>query len=155
MKSKPRGLFVASGLAFAAGLVVAGAGLAQTAMAPVKALGGGQVLEHLNAAPDVDRQSLPDGGFGRAYRQQPPLIPHKVDSYQITPTDNACMRCHDWPGNIAVKAPKVSETHYVDRQGTRLDKIAGTRYFCQQCHVPQADARPLVENTFKNATEVK
>lgn len=121
----------------------------------LQGLGGGEVLSQINAAPDVERQSFSDGGFGRAYRQQPPLIPHKVDGYQITPTNNACMNCHDWPGNTKVKAPKVSETHYVDRQGVRLDKIAGTRYFCRQCHVPQADAKPLVGNTFENAAEVK
>lgn len=49
----------------------------------------------------------------------------------------------------------MSETHYVDREGARLDKIAGTRYFCLSCHVPQADAQPLVNNTFLNATQVK
>ncbi len=143
-------------VALGAGLVVAGVGIAQDKGGKsLEGLGGGATLNQINAAPDVDRQSYADGGFGRAYRQQPPLIPHKVDGYQVTPTDNACMNCHDWPGNNKFKAPKVSETHYVDRQGVRLDKIAGTRYFCQQCHVPQADAKPLVGNSFQNATEVK
>jgi cytochrome c-type protein NapB len=143
-------------MALGAGLVVAGVGVAQDKGGKsLEGLGGGATLNQINAAPDVDRQSYADGGFGRAYRQQPPLIPHKVDGYQVTPTDNACMNCHDWPGNNKFKAPKVSETHYVDRQGVRLDKIAGTRYFCQQCHVPQADAKPLVGNSFQNATEVK
>lgn len=142
-------------LAVVAAIIVVGTGFAQDASVQVKSLGGGQTLNQLNVAPDVERQSTPDGGFGRAYRQQPPLIPHQVDRYQISPTNNACMNCHDWPGNIEAKAPKVSETHYVDRQGARLDKIAGTRYFCQQCHVPQADARPLVGNNFQNSTQVK
>lgn len=141
-------------LALAAGVAIAGVGIAQEAV-KLEALGGGRTLTETNAAPDVERQRYSDGGFGRAYRQQPPLIPHKIDGYQVTTTNNACMNCHDWPGHVDAKAPKVSETHYVDRQGVRLDKIAGTRYFCQQCHVPQADARPLVENTFKNAVEVK
>lgn len=145
-------LVMASMAAFA---VVAGVSLAQDAGGGLKALGGGQVLDRLNAPPEIDKQRVTDGGFGRAYRQQPPLIPHRIDGYQVTATNNACMNCHDWPANIQAKAPKVSETHYVDRQGVRLDRIAGTRYFCQQCHVPQEDARPLVDNTFKNATEVK
>ncbi|MCP5266776.1 MAG: nitrate reductase cytochrome c-type subunit [Burkholderiaceae bacterium] len=123
--------------------------------AELKSLGGGPTLEQTNPAPEVVKQSVPAGGFGRAYRQQPPLIPHKVDGYQVTATNNRCMECHDWPGHVKAKAPKVSETHYVDRQGARLDRIAGTRYFCQQCHVPQADARPLVGNTFLNAIEAK
>ena len=41
------------------------------------------------------------------------------------------------------------------REGNRLDKISGTRFFCTQCHVPQVDAKPLVTNTFQNASEVK
>lgn len=112
-------------------------------------------LNQLDQPPETFRQSTPAEGFARAYRQQPPLIPHKVDAYQITTDNNACMNCHDWPGNTRVHAPKISETHYVDRQGVRLDKVAGTRYFCRQCHVPQDDAKPLVGNTFENATQVK
>ncbi len=155
MKTSKKKMLLCCGLALLTGMAVVGAGFAQNAASQVKSLGGGKVLDQLNKAPDVNRQSTPDGGFGRSYRQQPPLIPHKVERYQITATNNACMRCHDWPGNIEAKAPKVSETHYVDRQGARLDKIAGTRYFCQQCHVPQVDAKPLVGNDFKNSVEVK
>ena len=120
----------------------------------VKALRAAPVNQ-ADVAPDLYKQSTPADGFGRAYRQQPPLIPHKIDGYQISTDNNACMTCHDWPGNTRVKAPKISETHYVDRQGARLDKVAGTRYFCTQCHVPQADAKPLVGNSFENATQVK
>jgi len=127
--------------------------LAQEAK-PVKALREAPLTE-MSAPPDVTKQSVPASGFERAYRQQPPLIPHKIDGYQITTQNNACMGCHDWPGNTRVNAPKISETHYVDRQGVRLDKVAGTRYFCQQCHVPQADAKPLVGNIFQNATQAK
>ncbi len=112
-------------------------------------------LNQVDTAPDIYKQSTPGEGFGHAYRQQPPLIPHKIDGYQVSTSNNACMNCHDWPGHIEAKAPKVSETHYVDREGVRLDKVAGTRYFCQQCHVPQVDAKPLVNNTFQNATQAK
>ena len=103
-------------------------------------------------APDLYKQSTPADGFGRSYRQQPPLIPHKTEGYQVSTDNTACMTCHDWPGNTRVHAPKISETHYVDRQGARLDKVAGHRYFCPQCHVPKADARPLVGNRLENAT---
>ena len=126
---------------------------AQEARAP-KALREAPLTE-TSTAPDFGKQSVPAGGFDRAYRQQPPLIPHKIDGYQISSENNACMGCHDWPGNTRVNAPKISETHYVDRQGVRLDKIAGTRYFSQHCHVPQSDVKPLVGNTFQNATDVK
>lgn len=112
-------------------------------------------LTETDPAPEVLKQSVPAGGFGRAYRQQPPMIPHKIEGYQITTDNNACMSCHDWPGNMRVNALKISETHYVDRQGVRLDKVAGTRYFCMQCHVPQNDAKPLVGNVFQNSTQAK
>lgn len=138
------------------GLIVMGGGYAQDSSVSVQGLAGGEEkLPQLNAAPQNTKQSTPARGFGRSYRQQPPLIPHKVSNYQITTSNNACMGCHDWPGHVEAKAPKVSETHYVDRQGARLDQIAGTRYFCMQCHVPQQDAEPLVENTFENAAEIK
>jgi nitrate reductase (cytochrome), electron transfer subunit len=127
---------------------------AQEPTRPLKTLREEPMTE-LGSAPEVTRQSTPAEGFGRAYRQQPPLIPHKVDAYQITLDNNQCMTCHDWPGNTRVQAPKISETHYVDREGARLDKVAGTRYFCTQCHVPQADAKPLVGNAFQNATQAK
>jgi len=142
-------------VAAASGFLIVAGGMAQESGQPLRALGGEKVLDDINAAPDVEKQSVPSGGFARAYRQQPPLVPHRVDTYQISTTNNACMSCHDWPGHIEAKAPKVSETHYVDREGARLDKIAGTRYFCLSCHVPQADAQPLVNNTFLNATQVK
>lgn len=92
--------------------------------------------------------------FGRAYRQQPPLIPHKIDKYQINLKVNQCLRCHDWPFNVDEGAPKVSETHYLDRKGVALDEVSGSRWFCTQCHVPQAQARSLIDNEFKSVYEL-
>lgn len=91
------------------------------------------------------------GRYDRAYRQQPPLVPHQTDKYEVDLKVNQCLRCHDWPNNVKENAPKVSETHYVDRQGKRLDQISSTRWFCTQCHVPQSDAKPLVDNVFRSA----
>lgn len=91
------------------------------------------------------------GRYDRAYRQQPPLVPHATEKYEVDLKVNQCLRCHDWPNNVRENAPKISETHYVDRQGKRLDQISSTRWFCTQCHVPQSDAKPLVENAFRNA----
>ena len=64
------------------------------------------------------------------------------------------MRCHDWPGNVDAGAPKISETHYISRDAVALDHVARTRWFCTQCHVTQANAKPLVKNVFQNATQV-
>jgi cytochrome c-type protein NapB len=153
MKTRTHALHLIAAAALLAGIGLAGSGLAQEARA-FKSLREANLTE-LSPAPDVLKQSTPAEGFSRAYRQQPPLIPHKTDGYQITTENNQCMSCHDWPGNTRVNAPKISETHYVDRQGVRLDKVSGTRYFCTQCHVPQADTKPLVGNSFQNATQAK
>ncbi|HRK23612.1 MAG TPA: nitrate reductase cytochrome c-type subunit [Beijerinckiaceae bacterium] len=152
MKHKADVLNVIAAAALLLGISVAGTGLAQDSR--TKALREANLTD-TTPAPDILKQSTPAEGFSRAYRQQPPLIPHKVDTYQVTAENNQCMSCHDWPGNTRVNAPKISETHYVDRQGVRLDKVAGTRYFCMQCHVPQADTKPLVGNSFQNATQIK
>lgn len=146
------------GAALAAGLSLVALALTTPGWTqePIKTLRGRYSVEDTAPAPEVMRQQMPsDGMFNRAYRQQPPLIPHRIDNYQVTKDFNQCMTCHDWPANLKAGAPKVSETHYNDREGNRLDKISGTRYFCPQCHVPQADAKPLITNTFRNATEVR
>lgn len=117
----------------------------------LKSLRGDQGVTDADKAPVVN--NVREGTrYDRAYRQQPPLIPHAIDKYEIDLKVNQCLRCHDWPNNVKENAPKVSETHYVDRQGKRLDQIASTRWFCNQCHVPQTDAKPLVENQFRDAT---
>ena len=36
----------------------------------------------------------------------------------------------------------------MNRDGNFLAEISPRRYFCNQCHVTQVDAEPLVENTF-------
>lgn len=106
------------------------------------------------AAPEAARQNV-SGRFERAYRQQPPLIPHQIDRYQIDLKANQCLGCHDWSTAAKNGAPTLSMTHYLDRNGQQTDTVAGTRWFCNQCHVPQADAKDLVENTFKPSSTVK
>ena len=143
-------------LAVAGALAVLGPAPAALAQSDdVTSLRGGTELPETGVAPDVRRQNTDSGRFSRAYRQQPPLIPHKIDAYEIDLKVNQCMRCHDWPYNVEEGAPKISETHYIDRDGVALDKVARTRWFCNQCHVPQVNARPLVDNTFRSAIEVE
>ena len=146
-------------VAFALCLGAAGVFLANAAVAQdgrPTSLRGNLGLESLNPPPAVEKQDVPANRvFGRAYPQQPPLIPHVIDGYKLTKDFNQCLTCHEQPANAKMGAPKVSETHYSDREGKRLDKVSSARYFCTQCHVPQDDAKPLVNNTFRNATEVK
>lgn len=83
------------------------------------------------------------------YVNQPPMIPHSVDGYQVTPTSNRCLQCHGVESYRTTGAPRVSPTHFMDSDGNVLSNVAPRRYFCLQCHVPQADVAPIVENTFE------
>ena len=94
-----------------------------------------------------------EGRMQRNYRQQPPLIPHSIQQYQIDLRTNQCLACHDWTKAGERNAPTLSMTHYLDRDGRESDQIAGTRYFCSQCHVPQADVPALVENVFQPSSD--
>ena len=85
----------------------------------------------------------------RDYVQQPPLIPHTTKGYKINMKFNKCLTCHSWANYQKAGATKVSQTHFTDRDGEAMSNIAPRRYFCNQCHVPQADAKPLVENSFQ------
>ncbi|MFA7607471.1 MAG: nitrate reductase cytochrome c-type subunit [Rhodocyclaceae bacterium] len=111
------------------------------------------------AAPELEPghfRVMPDGPpIQRDYLQQPPLVPHKVDGYEISVNFNKCMDCHSWTRYRAAGATKVSLTHFKDRESNELSNISPRRYFCLQCHVPQTDARPLVENRFQPATGIR
>ena len=119
----------------------------------VKSLRGGTALTDEAKAADLNKQ-FTGKRFERNYRQQPPLVPHKIDKYQIDIKANQCIGCHDWPQNTAAGAPKISETHYIGRDGTHLNHVSTARWFCTQCHVPQAEAVELVPNTFKSAADL-
>lgn len=92
-------------------------------------------------------------GIPRNYDKQPPLIPHSVMGYEITQNFNKCMDCHSKDRAKETGARKVGDSHYLTREGAQLGNISPRRYFCMQCHVPQFDAKPLVENTFKPAAK--
>jgi cytochrome c-type protein NapB len=85
----------------------------------------------------------------RNYDAQPPIIPHRVDGYQVDKSFNKCLDCHARAKTAFSQAIPVSPTHYKDRSGKVLDQVSTRRYFCLQCHVPQETARPLVGNSFK------
>ena len=91
----------------------------------------------------ADRDPIP-----RDYLQQPPLIPHKTEGYVINLRSNKCLTCHSWANYKASGATKVSQTHFTDRDGNVLSNVSPRRYFCTQCHVPQVDVKPLVDNTY-------
>ncbi len=137
-------------LVLLAGTLVAAAALGQEP----RSLRGDSAVDEPDTAPSVFRQET-GGPMERAYRQQPPLIPHRIAGYEIDLKVNKCLSCHDWPNNVREGAPKISETHYKGRDGVMLDHVARNRWFCTQCHVPQANAPSLVGNTFRNANELR
>lgn len=102
-------------------------------------------------APGGFKQERDHGPADRDFVQQPPLVPHTIQGYQITANYNKCMDCHAWQKTKTSGATKVSVTHFRTREGQELDNISPRRYFCTQCHVPQTDAKPLVDNTFQRA----
>ena len=98
----------------------------------------------------------------RAYADIPPQIPHDVEDYlPITTEDNQCLDCHELPklvGKTVKGKSPMPRDHYVDLR-TSSDEmkkdIVGARYNCTQCHVPQANAKPLVENQFEPVPVVR
>jgi cytochrome c-type protein NapB len=90
----------------------------------------------------------------RNYPMQPPTIPHKIDNYRVDLNSNKCLSCHSRRRTEESQAVMISVTHYMDRDGNFLAEVSPRRYFCEQCHVAQTDARPLVDNTFKDVDEL-
>lgn len=87
----------------------------------------------------------------RNFDLQPPVIPHRVDGYQIDKNFNKCLDCHAREKTAFSLAVPVSATHYIDRTGKTLDRVSTRRYFCLQCHVAQEAAAPFVGNSFRGA----
>lgn len=136
------------------------AALASQLLAPLPGISADGGLATLRGAPiqaaeteanDPFKGSKDQAPIPRDYVQQPPLIPHKIDGYNVTKNFNKCMDCHAWNRYKESGATKVSLTHFKTRDGQELSNISPRRYFCMQCHVPQADAKPLVANTFQRA----
>lgn len=90
----------------------------------------------------------------RNYAMQPPVIPHRVDGYQVDKNFNKCMDCHARGRTDVSQAIPVSITHYMDRDGNVLGQVSTRRYFCMQCHVAQDNVRPIVNNTFQDVDTV-
>ncbi|NRG18188.1 nitrate reductase cytochrome c-type subunit [Rhizobiales bacterium] len=129
-----------------AGTVVLFAALAFSQEAP-RLTGPDPAMENV-PAPPLARPITDDRRKARNYPEQPPVIPHSIEGYQLTLNTNRCLECHRREFVEASGAPMISVTHFMDRDFQVLADVAPRRYFCLQCHVPQTDARPLVENEF-------
>jgi len=97
------------------------------------------------------KQVSKKGGFERSYKQQPPMVPHSIEKDKINLKSNTCLKCHSKATAKKEKAPVVGDSHFLNRDGKKQEKISSRRYFCDQCHAPQVDASPLVKNDFAGA----
>lgn len=136
--------------AFAGGVLVFGCGAiyAQSAPQIVPRLTGEASPMTNDPAPPLGRPVTDDKRVMRNYPEQPPVIPHSIDNYQLTLRTNRCLDCHRRQYTEASGAPMISITHFMDRDGQVLADVTPRRYFCTECHVQQTDAAPLVPNTF-------
>ena len=105
-------------------------------------------------AEPLERYVTDDVRQMRAYPEQPPIIPHSIEGYQLSVNANRCMPCHKREHVQGSGAPMISITHYMTREGQMLADVSPRRYFCTQCHVPQADTAPLVRNTFTDMADM-
>lgn len=90
----------------------------------------------------------------RNYPEQPPIIPHAIDGYQINLGGNKCLSCHSRQQTAATGAPMPSITHFMDRDLQVLSDISPRRYFCTQCHVTQTTKQPPIGNTFIDGADL-
>lgn len=136
------------------GLLLVGilAGNAMAQFAP-ELRGPDSPMENVEADP-IPQWVTDDVRQMRAYPEQPPVIPHSIQGYQLSVNTNRCMSCHNREFTQGSGAPMISITHFMNREGQMLADVSPRRYFCTACHVPQADVAPLVENNFIDMIEL-
>ena len=115
----------------------------------VDAMRGPTPILEATKPPRLSNAVNDDNRMPRNYAQQPPVIPHRVDGYQVDKNFNKCLDCHARAKTDFSLAVPVSSTHYVGRDGKVLAQVSTRRYFCLQCHVAQEAAKPLVGNSFQ------
>jgi len=115
----------------------------------VDAMRGPTPIPNATQPPRLSNAVNDDVRLPRNFAQQPPVIPHRVDGYQIDKNFNKCLDCHARGKTDFSLAVPVSSTHYMNREGKVLAQVSTRRYFCLQCHVAQEPAKPLVGNSFQ------
>jgi cytochrome c-type protein NapB len=117
--------------------------------ASIESLRGDNALSSESVAPEKHQVEAVQGGIPRSYKEQPPMIPHDIEKYDISLRENGCLKCHSDATYQQEHAKRTPDSHYLDRDGKKLSKISMRRYFCTQCHAPQVSGAPLVENVFQ------
>lgn len=113
-------------------------------------------------APEVKTYAEKVPGVGqphlieRTFVGQPPVIPHAIDKYvPLTMEENACLDCHITDELRGQKVPKIGQSHF-SKTAKRKDgspAVEMSRFQCDSCHVPQVDAKPLVDSLFVGVTK--
>ncbi|UZE20098.1 nitrate reductase cytochrome c-type subunit [Pseudomonas sp. B21-054] len=114
---------------------------------------GGTLTQSMPAPPLADEENK-DLKRERNYPDQPPTIPHTIRGYQVDTNGNKCLSCHSRANSARTQATMISITHYMDRDGQALAAVSPRRYFCNQCHVPQTETKPLVNNSFETIDKI-
>jgi cytochrome c-type protein NapB len=114
--------------------------------------------------------------IARAFENAPPMIPHDVEGMlPITIDNNQCTMCHDPAVAESMSATPIPKTHFTNfrpkteltkdgvmlKNGKHLDNtidiktvekpldsLAGARFNCSQCHVPQSEGNNVPKNNF-------
>lgn len=121
---------------------------AQDAGPSISELRGPAPLAEESTPPRIPKIEETDQRQVRNYPEQPPIIPHSIDGYQVDKNGNKCLSCHARSRVGESGAPMISITHFMDRDGQFLAAVSPRRYFCNQCHVPQTMAAAPLGNDF-------
>jgi cytochrome c-type protein NapB len=138
----------ASHLRLAGVAVLIALGSTIAAAETLSALRGPTPIDQATVAPVITPEQNTSVHEPRNYPEQPPLIPHSTEGYEVSIRGNKCLSCHARSRTGESQAPMISITHFADRDGQFLASVSPRRYFCTQCHVPQHNVSPPVENDF-------
>jgi cytochrome c-type protein NapB len=143
-----RSRVLGSGLLLTCLTISASSLLAQNPLPLSLPLRGPTPLDQIAPAPRMTPPRNTSEREVRNYPEQPPVIPHSIEGYQVDLNGNKCLSCHARSRTGESQAPMISITHFMDRDGQFLATISPRRFFCTQCHVPQHDAKAPVVNDF-------
>ena len=131
-----------------------------TTMAPTPMRGADVTAP--DKAPDLKQYAEKTPGVGqvklieRTFVGQPPMVPHNIEKYvPLTIEENACMECHQTDEIRGQKIPQIGSSHFSKTLKTKAGApvLEMSRFQCDSCHVPQVDAKPLVESRFVGVTK--
>lgn len=113
-------------------------------------------------APEIKTYAAKVPGVGepqlvqRTFLGQPPVIPHSIEQYvPMSQEENACLDCHLTEELRGKKVPRVGASHFskTEKKANGQPVVEMSRYQCDSCHVPQVDAKPLVDSQFIGVTK--